>query len=234
MICYGTVLDGAFAEYCLVKEKVCYVLPDSLDFYEGAMVEPVACCLHGIDLCGIAPGDAVLIIGCGPIGQIMTQLAKTAGAAKIAVLEPIAAKRETALKYGASAALDPMATPDAAAALRELGFTDINTVIECVGNTRTMRQAIDLASPMATVMLFGLSTPRDELAINPFNDLFRKEIRLAASFINPMTCSRSIELMAGGRLSVGGLITDKVPLDGAAEVFTNSEYRSHGKIQVVF
>jgi len=234
MICYGTISDGAFAEYCVVKEKVCYLLPDGLDYYEGAMVEPVACCLHGIDLCGIAPGQAVLIIGCGPIGQIMTQLAKAAGAARIAVLEPVAAKRETALKYGACTALDPLSDPRVADSLRELGFNDINTVIECVGNTRTMRQAIDLASPMATVMLFGLSTPRDELTINPFNDLFRKEIRLTASFINPLTCSRAIALMAGGRLSVGGLITDKIPLEKAPEVFTNNEYRTHGKIQIVF
>jgi len=97
-----------------------------------------------------------------------------------------------------------------------------------------MRQAIDIASPMATVMLFGLTTPRDKLTINPFNDLFRKEIRLTASFINPMTCSRSIELMAAGRLSVDGLITDKLPIYKAPDVFTNNAYRTHGKIQIIF
>ncbi|MCL2058029.1 MAG: zinc-dependent alcohol dehydrogenase family protein [Oscillospiraceae bacterium] len=234
MLCYGTIAEGAFAEYCLVKEKVCYLLPDGLDFFAGAMVEPVACCLHGIDLCGIKPGDNILIIGCGPIGQIMVQLARAAGAARIAVLEPVATKREVALRYGAAAAIDPAAERDVAGALRALGFTDINVVIECVGNTKTMRQAIDLASPMATVMLFGLSSPRDEFSINPFNDLFRKEIKLTSSFINPMTCSRSIGLMANGRLSVDGIITDKLPLEKAAEAFTDAAYRKRGKIQVVF
>ena len=237
MLCYGTVLDGAFAEYCLVKEKVCYLLPDNLDYFSGAMVEPVACCLHGIDLCGIAPGHSVLIIGCGPIGQIMVQLAKTAGAARIAVFEPVAAKREAALRGGAAVALDPARHDDAAAAavaLRELGFTDINAVIECVGNTRTMRRAIDLASPAATVMLFGLSSPRDELSINPFNDLFRKELKLTASFINPQTCSRSIALMSEGRLSVDSIITDKLPVERAIEAFTDDSYRTKGKIQIIF
>ena len=232
-LCYGTVLDGAFAEYCLVKEKVCYLLPDGLDYCSGAMVEPVSCCLHGIDLCGIQPGQNVLIIGCGPIGQIMLQLALAAGAAKAAVIEPVPGKRETALKYGAAAAIDPSAgniEPE----LIKAGFSNIETVIECVGNTRTMRQAIDLASPAATVMLFGLSSPADTLEINPFNDLFRKEIKLTASFVNPLTCSRSIELMSGGRLSVGGIITDRLPVEKAPEVFTDNKYRSHGKIMVVF
>ena len=233
-LCYGTVLNGAFAEYCVVKEKVCYLLPDGMDFFAGAMVEPVSCCLHGIDLCGISPGQTVLIIGCGPIGQIMVQLAKSAGAAKIAVIEPVAEKRDTALKFGATATFDPLSANDMADALSEQGFTDVNTVIECVGNTRTMRQAIDLAGYASTVMLFGLSSPRDTLQINPFNDLFKKEIKLTASFVNPLTCSRSIELMASGRLAVDGLITDKLPLDKAAEAFTNDEYRRHGKIQVVF
>jgi len=234
MLCYGTVENGAFAEYCLVKEKVCYILPDNIDYFAGAMVEPVSCCLHGIDLCAIEPGHTVLIIGCGPIGQIMTQLAKAAGAAKIAVLEPVAAKRETALRYGAAAALDPASTADIAGALDAFGFGKINTVIECVGNVRTMRQAIDLAGPASTVMLFGLSSPRDELTINPFNDLFKKEIRLTASFINPLTCSRSIGLMSGGRLNVNELITDKLPIEKAAEAFTDGAYRTRGKIQVVF
>jgi 2-desacetyl-2-hydroxyethyl bacteriochlorophyllide A dehydrogenase len=234
MLCYGTVLDGAFAEYCLVREKVCYNLPKDLDYYTGAMVEPVACCLHGIDLCAITPGQSVLIIGCGPIGLIMTQLVKYAGAAQIAVLEPIASKRDMALRYGADAALDPTATRDAASDLRDLGFSHINTVIECVGNIKTMRQAIDLAGPMATVMLFGLASPRDMFSINPFNDLFRKEIKLTSSFINPLTCSRSITLMAGGRLAFDGLITDRLPIEKAAEAFIDDAYRSRGKIQVVF
>ena len=234
MLCFGTIQDGAFAEYCLVKEKVCYLLPDRVDYCAGAMVEPVACCLNGIDLCGIKPGQNVLIIGCGPIGQIMAQLAKSAGAAGIAVLEPVAEKRDMALKYGATLAIDPTGGCDVAGRLVAEGFADINTVIECVGNVKTMRQAIDLASPMATVMLFGLSSPGAELTIYPFNDLFRKELKITSSFINPLTCSRSVALMSAGRLDVGGLITDKLPLDKAAEAFTDSAYRKRGKIMVVF
>jgi threonine dehydrogenase-like Zn-dependent dehydrogenase len=164
----------------------------------------------------------------------MVQLVKSAGAAQIAVIEPIKSKRYAALQNGATVALDPTAGRDMADTLNDLGFTDINTVVECVGNTRTMRQALDLASPMATVMLFGLSSPRDEFKINPFNDLFRKELKLTASFINPMTCSRAIALMAGGRLKIDDLITDKLTIENAAEAFTNNEYRTRGKVQVVF
>ena len=67
----------------------------------------VSCCLHGIDLTGIRPGDTVLVIGGGPIGQLMLQLARLAGAATLILVEPVAEKRELALNLGADIAIDP-------------------------------------------------------------------------------------------------------------------------------
>ncbi len=232
MTCYGTMENGGFAELCLAKEKAVYKLPDSLDFYAGAMMEPVACCLHGVDLCQIQPGSTALVIGYGPIGQIMLQLVLIAGASRVAVIEPVAEKRKAALRFGACLALDP-AEQDPADALREAGFDNIDTVIECVGKKRTMQQAVQLAGNTATVMLFGLTSPDEELVIKPFTDLFRKEIKLTASFINPLTCSRSLELLASGRLKVDGIITDKLPLEEAARAFTDNSFRSRVKIQVI-
>ena len=62
MIGYGTTVDGGFAEYCAVKARQVYRLGDNTTFEQGAMAEPVACCLHGIDLCGIRPGHQVVVM----------------------------------------------------------------------------------------------------------------------------------------------------------------------------
>ena len=94
MMGYGTTVNGGFAEYCAVDERQVYLLGENTTFEQGAMAEPVACCLHGIDMCEIQPGQQVVIIGGGMIGLLMLQLAKLAGAAKVALLEPVENKRE--------------------------------------------------------------------------------------------------------------------------------------------
>ena len=94
MIGYGTTVNGGFAEYCAVKESQVYRLGDHTSFEQGAMAEPAACCLHGIDLCGIRPGQQVVVIGGGMIGLLMVQLSRLAGASKVALLVPVEKKRE--------------------------------------------------------------------------------------------------------------------------------------------
>ena len=102
----GTTVDGGFAEYVIMREKQVYKVSDELSFIEAAMAEPISCCLHGIDLCNIKAGDTVLVIGGGPIGMIMMQLAKNAGASKVIMSEPVEEKREQALKLGGGPAED--------------------------------------------------------------------------------------------------------------------------------
>ena len=92
----GTTINGGFAEYCAVPESQIYKFSENISFEAAAMCEPLACCLHGIDMCDIVPGDNVVIIGGGMIGLIMLQLAKIKGAAKIVMIEPIAEKRKIA------------------------------------------------------------------------------------------------------------------------------------------
>ena len=71
MIGYGTTVNGGFAEYCAVNERQVYRLGERTSFEQGAMAEPVACCLHGIDMCGIRPGSQAVVIGGGMIGLLM-------------------------------------------------------------------------------------------------------------------------------------------------------------------
>ena len=116
MIGYGTTVDGGFAEFCAVNERQVYHLGKNTSFLQGAMTEPVACCLHGLDMCEIQPGHQVVVIGGGMIGLLMLQLAKLAGAAKIALVEPVASKREVGKQLGADVCIDPM-TEDVKAVL---------------------------------------------------------------------------------------------------------------------
>ena len=230
MIGIGTTVNGGFAEFCTVHEKQVYVIPESLSFHEAAMAEPLACCLHGMDLTGIIPGQTVLIVGGGTVGLIMLQLAKISGAATLMLAEPIAAKRELALKLGADIVYNPL-DEDVDEIMYRHGIKAIDAGIECVGAKGTMRYTIDHTGKGGIAMLFGLTSPDTQMDILPFN-IFKNELTIKASFINPYTQGRAVALLGQGKIDVASLITDEVKLDNINDIFAAEKYKNRGKIIV--
>lgn len=223
----GTSYPGGFAEYVTVREKQVFKIPDGMTFETAALTETVSCCLHGIDLCNIKTGQTVLIIGSGSIGLIMLQLAKISGAGKIIVSEIVPEKRELALKYGANIVIDPI-NEDIRAVLKA-NTVNIDCVIECAGTIKTIEQAIEFAGKGATVMMFGLVAPDAKATVKPY-EIFRKELKLTSSFVNPYTFDRAIEVLALGKVKVDEIITDIIPLDDINKVFEDVNYRRRGKV----
>ncbi|WP_077532934.1 zinc-dependent alcohol dehydrogenase family protein [Massiliimalia massiliensis] len=227
MVGIGTTVEGGFAQYCAVNESQVYHLADTTPFEEGAMTEPVACCLHGIDLCEISAASTVMVIGGGMIGLLMVQLAKLSGAHQVILLEPVEGKREVGKKLGADLCIDPI-HEDVKAVLAEHQIHRISVVIECAGLKQTIAQAIDLAGKYSIVMMFGLTKPDDEVAIKPFQ-IFQKEVILKASFINPYTQQRALDLINAKKIDVSSMVYEVRGLSGLEEVLANAELRKKGK-----
>lgn len=223
----GTGINGGFAEYCVVPQSQVYKIADTTTYEMAAMTEPVACCVHGIDMCNISCGDTVAIIGGGMIGMIMLQLAKLSGAGKLIMIEPVVSKHEIAKKLGADITIDPI-NEDVKAVLASNNIERISTVIECVGKTSTIEQAIDIAGKYSTVMMFGLTAPNDTISVKPF-EIFEKEIVLKASFINPYTQKRALELIDSGKIDVSSIVYACEPLDKLPEILSSNSLRANGK-----
>lgn len=212
----GVNMDGGFADYCLVPYAQCVPVPEGTDPELAALAEPLACCLHGIDRVGIRPGENVLVIGGGTIGQIMLQLARLAGAAKVVLSEPVEIRRELAVRLGADAAIDPL-HEDLPQRLSELLSRDgADVVIECVGNPHTSAQAIDAAAGCGRVMLFGVPNP-DAVLQTKMHPIFQKELTIMGSFVNPDTHSRAVALLSSGQLKLKELITHRFPVSQLEE-----------------
>jgi len=212
----GVNMDGGFADYCLVPYAQCVPVPEGTDPELAVLAEPLACCLHGIDRVGIRPGENVLVIGGGTIGQIMLQLARLAGAAKVVLSEPVEIRRELAVRLGADAAIDPL-HEDLPQRLSELLSRDgADVVIECVGNPRTSAQAIDAAAGCGRVMLFGVPNP-DAVLQTKMHPIFQKELTIMGSFVNPDTHSRAVALLSSGQLKLKELITHRFPVSQLEE-----------------
>ena len=228
---YGTTKNGGFAEYCAVPASQVYRVKNETAFTSAAMNEPLACCLHGIDMCDIAAGDTVAVIGGGMIGLLMLSLAKSRGAARLILLEPVAEKRALGERLGATLTIDPLGE-DTEAVLAAHGIDRISTVIECVGRPSTMAQAIRIAGKKSTVMLFGLTAPDDTIAIKPF-EIFKKEITLRASFINPYTQKRALSLIENGAIDVASMIGETAPLAELPAILADPQRRAKGKIVIL-
>ena len=226
MIGTGTTSDGGFAEYCVVHTQQLNRLSSSLSFEEGAMAEPVSCCLHGMELTDVRQGDNVLIIGGGAIGQIMLRLCKLAGAAELVLADHHENKRKMAMKSGATF------TAASADELAEAFPDGFDKVIECVGSVGAIEEALALCGKKSTLMIFGLTAPDETVAIKPY-EIFAKEISIKASFINPYTIGRAVNLLNSGRLKLDDLISTRLPLKDAATVFTDREMFKRGKVVVV-
>ncbi len=203
----GVTRNGGFAQYSLVPESQAFLLSPELPLEFGAMAEPVACCLHGIDRAEIKEGNTVCIVGGGAIGLIMVQLAKLAGAAKIILSEPNGKRREAGLKLGADEAVDP--TMEGA---MESLLETADVVIECVGNLPAVQSAFRFAKKGANIVLF--SVPKVEARFElPLFDVYKKELTIKGSFVNPDTHSRAVALLNAGKLDFSQIITHRFPLE---------------------
>ena len=208
----GVTMNGGFAEYCYVPEAQCYVLDPAVPLRNGAMTEPLSCCLHGIDRAGIRLGDTVCVLGGGAIGLMMVQLAKLSGASAVILSEPVEFRRRIGLELGADYAIDPLSGPiaDQIESLIHTRGTDV--VIECVGSTAATAQAFEAAKDGATVLLFSVPKAGSHYSLS-LEQVFQKELKIVGSRINPDTHGRAVALINSGKIVLDKLFTHSYPVE---------------------
>lgn len=228
----GVNRDGGFQEYCAVPQAQAFLLEESVSFEEGAMAEPIACCLHGIENVELKEGDTVCVIGGGAIGLIMVQLAKLKGASKVVLSEPVEMRRRIGLQIGADAVVNPM-SPDLKGQIKEaIGEDQIDVVIECVGRVAATKQAFEIAGKGANILLFSVPEAGAKFPL-PLFDVYQKELKISGSFINPDTHLRAAKLINSGKLQIAPIITHKYGLEEVDEAIRMQMSNDSVKVLIV-
>lgn len=208
----GVTRNGGFAEFSVCPENQLFKVNDDVDFDVASMTEPLACVIHGIDLAQIKPGQTVAVVGGGAIGLLMVQMAKLSGASSVILSEPVEARRAMGLEVGADYTINPI-TDDIKGKIREyLNRDGVDVVIECVGNPKAAEQVFLFADAGATILFFSVPKPDATVAV-PLYDVFKKELKIIGSIINPDTHQRAVNLINSGRLEIKKLITHSYGLD---------------------
>ena len=226
----GVTRDGGFAEYAAMPESQAIELPAGLDPMLGAFSEPLACCLHGLDVAAIKPGDAVAVLGGGVIGLLMVQLARLAGAHVVVLVTRQAARRELALRLGATHAVDPGAG-DAVATIRSIALDGVDVAMECAGVPETFRQSLEVVRRGGTAVLFGVMAKGQRVEVEPFDLLFR-EVALKPAYLNPHTHRRAAEMIAAGQLQLAPLISRVIGLDALPAELAGAPGQGEVKVMV--
>ncbi|WP_102108772.1 zinc-dependent alcohol dehydrogenase family protein [Oceaniglobus roseus] len=224
LVAIGIHRDGGFAERVAIPAHRAFVLPADLDPTHGAMAEPLACCLHGIDRGAPRAGERVLVMGGGVIGLLCQQLARLAGA-DVTVLTRSAEKQTLAEALGGRVA----GTPEAALAAAPKGY---DLVLECAGVPDTVAAAPALTRNGGRIVILGVLPQGARVQLEPFDLLFR-EIDVMTSFLNPFTQGRAAALIASGRLNLAPLVSRTITLEDAPAAITNPPARGEIRTMIV-
>jgi len=226
----GVTSNGGFAEYAIVPKTQAYLLPDDFDLSLASFAEPLSCCLRGIQHANIKNGNKVIIIGGGSIGLLMMQLAKNAGAANVTIVEPDPQKQNTAKELGADYTYSP-SDPDLDNKIKDTLPSLTDVIIECVGKSETVQLAIQLAGKGTKIVIFGLAPSDHQVTFN-LQYLFKNELMIFNSYLNPFTFAPAIDLLVTGKVNVRKLISERITLSNINSIFLNSS-KSSIKQQII-
>jgi (R,R)-butanediol dehydrogenase/meso-butanediol dehydrogenase/diacetyl reductase len=209
-------IGGGYAEYAIGGERMTFRLPDNLTSADGATVEPLAVGLHAVDKAGLLTGQDVLIVGAGPVGLACAIWSKLLGAREVVVSDFAAHRREMALAYGATAAIDP-ASEELGPAYQKITGRAPMLAFECVGRPDVVHDLSLLMDRGARILSAGMCMATDHFMPLVFGT---KELSLQfVSYYTHQDYQLTVDMLAAERIDPLPMITDRVSLDEMPAAF---------------
>ena len=224
------MVDGALREKLCWPKSLIYELPDEFSAVDGAMLEPLGVALHALSLGHVLPGMSVGIFGCGPIGLMLVQLARAAGAAKIIATDRLANRLDAAREFGASSiilAADGRENEEVAAAT---GGDGVDIAFEVAGQNEAVETAILATRPGKQVILIGI--PDDDRTEFTASVARRKGLTLKLVRRMKHTYPLAIQMVQNGIVDVRSVVTHRYPLSEYKKAFETAKNREGLKVVI--
>jgi len=206
---------GGYAEYSLAGARHCIELPDSLDFVDGALIEPLAVALHGARMAGALAGKRVLVLGAGPIGLAATWWARRLGAARIATAAATGRRRSLAHQLGADSFV--AGGDHAADAVIEALGGPAEIVLECAGKPGLLNDAVQHAGLDAMIIVMGYCVTPDMFFQPP---AIRQEVTLRfAKMYTHADFADTVAALASSNFEPRAMVTRTISLDAVPAEF---------------
>ncbi len=238
MTAMGYEIDGAFAEYVRIPVRGVetgnvFSVPEGMSFETAALAEPLACVMNGQERVGVAIGDAVVILGAGPIGILHIKLARFAGARKIIVSEPNATRRAVSLQGGADIAVDPTRENLDEIVRQATGGLGADVAIVAIGVPSLANDAIRLVRNRGRVSLFAGFNKGTQVELD-VNAIHYNEVMVTGAFgLTRILFERTLDLIASGGLKIESLLTHRFKLAEIETALKVAEEGSAIKVAIV-
>jgi L-iditol 2-dehydrogenase len=227
---------GGFAEYVRampwIVERGMIALPADLTFEEATFVEPVNTSLKAVRKARVAPGETALIVGQGPIGMLLTLLAKNEGAT-VYTSDPMAGRRAASIRLGATESFDPAIT-DLASELRErTNGRGADAVLLAAPHPPLVPEALAIARPGGRVLLFAHNDPVLKLEI-PAAEIGIQEKEVLGSYSASVDeQAESADLVFSRRLPLREMVSHRFPLERISEALELAAQPKRDTLKVV-
>jgi 2-desacetyl-2-hydroxyethyl bacteriochlorophyllide A dehydrogenase len=221
--------EGAFRTYVKAKAHQVHKLPDGLCYEHAAMIEPTTIALHAVRLSGMKEGDAVAVLGLGPIGQLVARVARALGAGRVYATEASKSRIDLA-RAVADEVVDVNVANPVDRILELTHGRGADAVFECAGSVSAAQQSVALARKGGTVVVVSICFDWVEL---PFTSIALKGLTLKGFVCwSPGEYASALSLIADGRVDVSSLVTCKMPLDDVVEAFEQAMRGEGGTILI--
>lgn len=207
----GVTRDGAFARYVVAPERVVFPIGD-MTYEAAALIEPLACVAWGLKRIRVLPGSSALVFGAGPMGCLLLQGVRAAGAARVAVVDVVPQRLEIARALGA----DEVLTPEEIGRLARFAPDGFELVADATGVPAVLEGAISHARAGGTIWVFGVAPDDARIQVSPF-EFFRRDLALVGSFAVNKTVQEAIDLIESGAVDVRSLVSHVFPLSEFGE-----------------
>lgn len=228
---------SAYAEMMLVHEHACVAINPAMPLDRAAILGCAVTTGAGtiFNACKVTPGETVAVIGCGGVGLATINAAKIAGAGRIIACDPIAEKRELAIKLGATDVIDA-ASPGAAADILEMTKGGVDHAIEAVGRPASAALAVGVLKRGGTATILGMMPLMERVSLGAFDLLSGKKLQGALMGGNrfPVDIPRLVDFYMRGLLDLDTIVSERIPLEKINEGFDQMKKGDAARSVVVF
>jgi L-iditol 2-dehydrogenase len=221
----GSRSDGAFAEFVKLPAQNLVLLPENVDFEDGAMTDPAAVALHAIRRAGgVETGQSVAVLGAGPIGMLACQWARIMGAKKIIASDIKDEKLQVVEELGVDVAINAQTEDVAERIVAETDGIGADILIETAGSVQTHHQSLLAARKRARIIHIGRAYTDVLFPDEVFTKIFRKELTVFGAVNSNFSphdheWKTVLQYMSKGTLHAKPLISHRIPLKGISETF---------------
>ncbi|MBN8995823.1 MAG: alcohol dehydrogenase catalytic domain-containing protein [Rhizobiales bacterium] len=223
--------NGGFAEFLTFPAAYLHRISPRLPVEVAALVEPSAVAFNGVRRAGITPRDDVVVLGDGPIGLLVLQVARAFGARSVTVVGGTPARLAIAERTGATATVDFSSTGNVLEAVRSAAGAAPSVVIEATGNPAAAGTAIATVASGGRIVFLGIFAGQKADQVD-LDRIVTGDITIRGALGSPGVWPDVIALIEGGRIDPGILVSETLPLAAFSEGIARVKARSGIKIVV--